>query len=290
MLLLARARQLALRHVPGTQPYRFTVRFQAAGNVLETGPGELTETWITGQEWSWTASLGGVSHTQLRYRGQFLEDRHIAVIPMRAQMLRNEFLWATRGIAGGSLIRTARVQFQGKPATCLLISESKDSEAAAVQGRSWDEEEYCLDDASTTLVVHSMAPGTYALFSYGGAPFHGYVLPDHVQIYVNDALAADAAFTITDATEADAASLLPTAEMTSNPPPIGLGVAFHARRGEASQPVIVHVEIDGEGKVVEAELSSAVNPGLYQAALEQIRTMQFGRTGAERQGYIDVRF
>jgi hypothetical protein len=295
--LLARARQRALRHVPGTPPYRFTVSFQAAGSVLETGPGELTETWMNGQLWRLTASLGGVSHARLRAHGQLLEDRHIAVIPMRAQMLRNEVLWGTRGLGNNIRMRTARVESQGRTTTCLLVSDNgEDAEVAeaAARGRAWGEEEYCMDDATATLIVHSIAPGTYALFTYGGAPFHGYSLPDAVQIYVNTALAVDSKFSIVDATSADAESLTPAAGMTSTPAPIGLVGPFYAstQAGPAvgTQPVVVHSEIDGDGNVVESELSAAANPGLFQAALEHIRTMKFGQTGAERQAYITVWF
>jgi len=286
--LLGRARQRALRHVAGTPPYRFTVSFQAAGNALETGPGELTETWFTGQKWRWTASLGGVSNTRLRVNGELLEDRHVAVIPMRAHMLRNEVLWATQGLRGR--VRTARVQWQGRALSCLLISEGAELNT---DGRSWDDEEYCLDDATATLIVHSIAPGTCAFFEYGDIHFHGYSLPDRVKIYVNGALAVDASLTIADATAADAESLTPAAGMTSAPAPVGVVGPFYARTeagsGNATQPVVVHAEIDGEGKVVEAELSAG-NAGLFQAALEQIRTMKFGQTGTERQAYITVWF
>ena len=294
MSLLGRARQRALRHVPGTPPYRFTVSFQAAGNVLETGPGELTETWMNGQLWRWTASLGGVSHMQLRYRGQLMEDRHTVVIPMRAHMLRNEVLWATRGLGNGIRMRTARVEWQGRAATCLLVSDGGEDAEVAPHGRAWSEEEYCMDDATATLVVHSIAPGTYAFFTYGGAPFHGYALPDSVQIYVNGALAVKSKFIIADATDADVESLTPAPGMTATPAPIGLVGPFSARSEAGSangtQPVVVHAEIDGEGNVVEAELSSAVNPGLFQPAMEHIRAMKFGQTGTERQAYITVWF
>ena len=118
-------------------------------------------------------------------------------------------------------------------------------------------------------------------------------MPDRVQIYVNDALAVDGTLTILDATAADAESLTPEAGMTTAPPPVGVVGPFYARTeagsGNAAQPVVVHAEIDGEGKVVEAELSAG-NAGLFQAALEQIRSMKFGQTGTERQAYIDVRF
>jgi len=296
--VLMRARQRALRHTQGTPPYRFAVSFQAAGNALETGPGTLTETWLNGQQWRWTASVGGVSHVQLRYHGQLMEDRHTPVIPMRAQMLRNEILWATRGPGVDARMRAASVTWHGRPVTCLLISDRADGGAGEIPeraGRSWDEEEYCVDDASATLAVHSMAPGTYAEFGYDPtAQFHGYSLADSIKIYVNGALAADASFTIADANPADVESLTPGAEMTSVPAPVGLGEGFHARvdavAGNGALPVIVHAEIDGEGNVVEAELSASPAAGMFPAALQQVRAMKFGRTGTERQAYIDVRF
>jgi hypothetical protein len=212
-------------------------------------------------------------------------------------MLRNEILWATRGLVQGAWFRTARLLWQGKPATCILESEGTEV-AIESQGRRWDEEEYCLDDASGILLVHSIAPGTYAQFSYGaGLQFHGLDVPDRIAIFVAGALAADASFTITDATSADEDVLAPTPEMTALPRPFQLGAAFHSRVDSpaampvsAMRPVIVHAEIDGEGNVVETELSAAADTALFPAALQRISKMDFGRTGTERQAYIDVRF
>jgi quinoprotein glucose dehydrogenase len=44
-------------------------------------------------------------------------------------MLRNEVLWATRGLANEVRLRAARIEWQGKPATCLLISEGDTPDA-----------------------------------------------------------------------------------------------------------------------------------------------------------------
>jgi len=295
--LLAKARAGALRHVQGMPPYRFDVSFTAGGSALNTGAGEISETWMTGQKWRWTASVGDVSHLQLLYQGALMEDRHLAVIPMRAHMLRNEALWATRWFGPNARLRTAKVQWQGKSTTCVLGSEPA-GDSANVQGREWDEEEYCVDDASGDLVVHSLAPGTYAQFGYdGNVQFHGLHLPDRIRIYVAGALVVDGIFHIADATADDEGSLLPAAGMTSDPRPVALGSAVRMRisaapEGDASiaQPVIVHAEIDSDGTVVEAELSAAANAALVPAALKQVRETNFGHTGTERQGYIDVRF
>jgi hypothetical protein len=297
--LLARASQASLRHAPGTPPWRFTVSFVAGGKVLDTGQGELTETWMTGQKWRWTASLGAFSHTRLAFGGQLLEDHHAAVIPMRAHMLRFEVLWAIHRLPSDGRIRTAKISWHGRPATCILTSEGPaDDEELQLQWRLWSEEEYCFDDAADFLVVHSVAPGTYAQFDYDGPPgFHGWPMPARIKTYVAGELASDATVSVTDATTADEASLTPAPGMTGTPTPIGLGNYFRIRisspgapDANSSQPVIVHAEIDGDGNVVETELSATSNPAIVPAALEVVRKTHFGHTGTERQAYIDFRF
>ena len=278
-------------------PYRFNASFTASGNALNSGQGEISETWMTGQKWRWTASLADVSHLQMFYRGELMEDRHLAVIPMRAHMLRNEALWATRTFNPNARLRTAKVQWQGKPTTCILGADPG-GDAPPANVRSWDEEEYCIDDASGALVVHSIAPGTYAQFQYDpNQQFHGLNTPDRIQLYVAGALVVDASFHVTDASAADESSLIPAEGMTSTPRPTGLGVAVLWRLdstggADASvvQPVIVHAEIDGDGNVVEMEMSAAATTALIPAALQKIRETNFGHTGTERQGYIEVRF
>ena len=296
--LLATARFSALRHAAGVHPYKFQVSFTAADSKGNTEQGELTETWMTGQKWLWTASLGGVSHEQMLYKGTLFEDHHIAVIPMRAHVLRNEIFWALGGFTRDARIRTAKVQWQGKPATCVLGSDQS-SEPADIQRRLWDEEEYCTDDASGFVVVHSVAPGTYAQFGYDGQlDFHGMRLPDRIRIYEAGTLVAEAVFSISDTSSADETSLIPGSGMTSRPLPTQLGVPFHYRvdspevqpAGSPVQLVVVHAEIDGDGNVLETELSAASNAALVPAALEQAGKINFGHTGTARQGYIGVRF
>ncbi len=134
--LLSKAREGALRHVQGMPPYRFDVSFVAGGNALNIGSGEISETWMTGQKWRWTASLGDFTHTQLLYRGQLTEDSHVAVIPMRLHMLRNEVLWATRWFGPNARLRIAKIAWQGKPATCILGSAPTQVDAVMPQGSS----------------------------------------------------------------------------------------------------------------------------------------------------------
>jgi hypothetical protein len=212
-------------------------------------------------------------------------------------MVRNEVFWAVGAPGLINRLRTAAIQWNGKPATCILTSGA-DGDAAQSQSRLWEEEEYCIDDASGTLQVHSIAPGTYACFDYSAnRQFHGHLVPNRITIYVGGSPAADASFTLVDATAADEASLVPTPAMTTNPPPVTLDGFMRTGIDETSplaaggiQPVIVHAEVDGEGKVVEAELSAASNPALVQPALDLVKKMNFGYTRGERQMYVNVKF
>ena len=300
LALLAAARQLALRHTLQTPPYRFNASFITGGAALDTGQGEISETWMAGQKWRWTVSLGEVSHVQMSYGRELLEDHHVAVIPMRAHMLRNETLWATRTLGPGATLRTAKVLWQSRPATCVLASDGAEGaqEAPAPQARRWNEEEYCIDNATGELMVHSVAPGTYAQFGYDAhLQFHTLQLPDRIRIYVAGTLVVDAAFRITDAGADDEASLTPAPGMSGTPRPTALGAAIRMRidstggmDASVAQPVIVHAQIDSDGNVREAEMSAAANAALVPDALKQVRETNFGHTGLERQGYIEVRF
>ncbi len=143
-------------------------------------------------------------------------------------------------------------------------------------------------------MVHSIAPGTYAQFGYDAhLQFHELHIPDRIRIYVAGALAVDGSLHIADTTVADEASLTPTNEATASGQPLGLGAAFRTvsdtpgvHVGNVAQRVIVHAEIDGDGNLIETEISAATDPSLVPAALQQVRLLNSGHTGTERQGCI----
>jgi hypothetical protein len=220
--LIERARQNGLTHNRNMPPLHFTAQFTARGNAAgfpadNAGPGELTEIWMNGQKWRWTANLGSSCVVRISNQGQLLEN---TTVPMRAHMLRNEIFWAIEGYAANAQLRTAQVQWNGKLTTCILASSIADG-AAQTQGRRWQEEEFCIDNNSGLLVLHSIAPGTFAVFGYdSNQQFHGRTMPDRINLYVNGSTVADTSFNITDTGPQDEASLTPGTEMTSNPRPI----------------------------------------------------------------------
>jgi len=296
--LFERAMQNTKLHMPGTPPYQIHVSFTAAGDTAYVGSGELTETWLSGQVWRWTASLGNFSIVRIGSQGITVEDRHVTQIPSRIQMLRNSIFWAAETAPSDAQIRTAAVQWNGRPATCVLTSRVA-GPAAQTQGRLWEEEEYCIDNATGAIQILSIAPGTYTVYGYSrNQQFHGRLIPDRITISVAGATILDAQMDMTDSTVVNAGQLAPKPEMLANGPVITLMLPtrFALDSPVASptgmvQPVIVHAQISADGSVVEAELCAASNSSLAQSALDLVRQTTFPPTGlTQRQAYINVRF
>ncbi len=294
LALLERARQNALTHRAGTPPFRLEVSFSAGGHSEYTGTGHFTETWLSGQKWLWTANLGAYSGARSAGFGMAAGEKYPGVIPMRIQMLRNAIFWAVVPIPD-SQIRVASVQWNGRPATCIMSSRMAEP---AERTRLWEESEHCVDNASGLLQVHWIAPGTYSVYSYNRrTQFHGQTMPDRIAIYVNGAQVIDAQVSLTDAGSPDESQLRPTPEMMAAGPAatlvswtrFAIDIPNTSISGLA-KPVIVHACVDGSGNVVEEEPSSISDPALAQQALELVKKTRFGATGTQRQMYINVRF
>jgi hypothetical protein len=293
--LLEFARENGQTHRAGTSPYIIKATFNATGNSVDGGSGELTETWLSGQVWRWTASLGSYSVARSLAYETVVGEKHPGVVPMRVHMLRNAVFWALQQVPSSSQVRTAAIQWNGKAATCILTSRMV---APPEETRLWEEEEYCVDNASKLLQVQSVAPGTYVVYGYSGnAQFHGRSTPSRITIYVAGATVLDAQLSITDAGSVDPSQLLPTPEMIAKGPAatLALPMRFPLEVSNASvsgtaKPVIVHASTDTEGNVVEEELSSAADPALAQAALDLVRNTKFPQAGVQRQLYINVRY
>jgi hypothetical protein len=296
LALLRRAADNGVSHQPKMNPFSFKVTFTASGNLTYTGAGELTEIWMSGQTWRVTESIGNYSLVRIGYSGQRADQQPVSLIPMRSHMLRNEFLWVTEiNDAGEGQIRTSAAQWNGKPVTCILLSNVT-GPAAQTQSRLWEENEYCVANDSGLLQTHSDAPGAYAVFGYTkNLQFHGKSMPDRITMYVAGAQAVDGDFSITDPSAGDQSLLTPTPQMTLTARPvIPLSKAMKiplnvpgSTSGDTVQPVMIHAQLDGQGNVVEAELSAAANPSLTQSALDLVKKMHFG---GGSHIYVNVRF
>jgi hypothetical protein len=171
--------------------------------------------------------------------------------------------------------------------------------AAQTQARLWEEREFCIDNASGLMQIHSIAPGTYTVYGYSrGMQFRGRTMPDRITIFVNGAEVVDASFTITDAGIVDQAQFTPTPEMIANGPVIQTMAPLrfplnvpNPYPSKTIQPVIVHAEVDPEGNVLEEEVSAASDPALAQPALDLVKKTNLPHAAFfQRQEYINVRF
>lgn len=218
-------------------------------------------------------------------------------IPPAVHVLRNAIFWAaTSGVpdSEGS-IRSSPVIWNGKPTTCLLFSPRGEDPQG---GRSWDEQEFCIDDASGLLQVHSFVPGTYVQYTYNSAPYHGRSPASGITIFSGNKKVLDAQVTITDAGTPDESLFVPTEEMKSYGP-VGTGVGpsrwfWQAPAASvsdaAAKPVIVHASVDGQGTVVSEELWIASDPALVQTAFDLVKAKGFPPNGNTREIYVEVQF
>jgi beta-lactamase regulating signal transducer with metallopeptidase domain len=288
LYLIERARANGLTHRQGTPSYQLDVNFTST-----SGSGRVTETWLYGQRWRWTGTLG--SYSVFRVPGPPSYGDPLGPVPMNIHMVRNAVFWAIFNVPNLS-IRTAQVQWNGRPTTCALLSGVV---APADQTRLWEEEEYCVDNSTGAIQAHSIAPGVYTVYGYSrNQQFHGRIIPDRITIYTNGLQTLDADVSLADIGPKNPAELTATAEdmargpasTVDGPGRFAVTVITPAVSG-AIKPVIVHASVDGLGKVLDEELSATSDPSLSQSALDFVKSMTIpGGSGGQRQMYINVNF
>jgi hypothetical protein len=124
----------------------------------------------------WSAKFGDYSLSRFLIQGETFDEKHVGILPMRLHMLRNSIFWAAGTIGSDAHFRTAPAVWDGKPVTCVLVSDRADASDTAA--RRWDESEYCIEDQSGLIQTFSFAPGNYSVYSYGkGRSYHGTPIP-----------------------------------------------------------------------------------------------------------------
>jgi hypothetical protein len=275
-------------HQPAAPSYRMDVTFTANGT--ESGQGNMTEVWLTGQSWRWNANLGAISTVRGASSGSHYADSH-ASVPMSVHMVRNAIFSPTYDVALGSQLRVAAVKWNNKPATCVLSSGVV---SPASQSRLWEEVEYCFDNANGLLEISSFAPGSYTVYGYDkGVNFHGHPLPDAITIFEGGKPILDATFQISDAGPEVLNSLGPTPDMTTREAVLQLPsrqpINVPNPQVTRVQPVIVHANVVN-GQVVSAEAIATSNPQFSATAVDFIKGMNLGQTGGQQQMYLNVKF
>ena len=291
MVILQKALQNSRIQNSAMSPFRVDVSFSSNGDISQTGQGTFSETWLSGNVWRWTASLGNSSVIRVMSpQGAFAESAN--GVPLRIHMLRSAIFSSMYGnLAMGTQIRTASVIFNGKPTTCMLTSGVV---TPNYQGRLWEETEYCFDNASGFMVVSSLAPGVFTTYSYQkNLELHGHTFPDHFTMFVGGNQVLDASLAVSDATGTDATTLAPTPDLVRRgmilDAPSRQPMPVPAPSGVSKvSPFLIEANIVN-GKVADIEVCAASDPGLVQAAINAVKTLNFGTSQQQQLVYFNVK-
>jgi len=295
LALLERARQNGGLHVAGMAPYRLDISFVANAPGPYTGSGQLSEIWFAPRRWRWTANLGGYSQVQLGLPGSPVSDHHLPT-PMPVHLLRN-VIFGPVAVNQPRVMRLSSIVWNGQPTSCILMS-GVTGPRSATPARLWEENEYCIDNASGLLQVSSSAPGIYAVYGYAAnQQFHGRPIADTLTVYAGGAEYIQARLNIADAGTVDPGLFVATPEMVAN----GAGVMLAGPErfamdvpspsaAAAIRPVIVQAEVDVTGHVVDTLLLSASDVSLSAQGLQAVQNNVLEPLGTQRKVFVNVRF
>ncbi|MFZ0684579.1 MAG: hypothetical protein WAM89_03475 [Terriglobales bacterium] len=294
--LLDRARQNHDLHDIKT-PYTLKVSFETSGAAQYEGAWTM-EQISDGSHWRWSTQLGDLHMIRIGSDGHVYGTDPSAPVPLRVQEFRSALLRPISHDAGDFAIRSANVERNGKTISCLLLSHSIPPNPAP---RSWVEREDCIDSATGLLQLWSEAPGIYAVYDYSGATsFHGHTLPRQVSIFEEGHLAVQARIeSFEDAPNLDPDLFKLTPEMVDtgesfklvSPRRLPMRVdPSDAPTSRFFQPVIVHVTLDEEGGVLDAEPLQTSDRDLSLAALELVKSTSFEPNGYQQEAFVNVQF
>jgi hypothetical protein len=296
-------------HVKSTPAHILQVAFTATGSTLfPAGAGQLRETWASGQNWRWEATLGDYSLLRVSSDGVAYDQQKPAPLPLRLKMLANSIFNPLQPAPRASL-RAANLTWKGTAVTCILRSFGGDGPAivTATIGRQWNETEYCIDPATGLLMMLSEVPGIYVNYDYTNAlRFHDRVLPGALTIMENGAPVIQAQLTsLVDTSSTNLTPFTPTAQMKAQGPAMALmtpmnmvQVAYSpdVTAGSPVQTSVVHLTFDDQG--TPQEIESLQNSPLSAAAIEAVSKQKMfagmqraaGTAPMQREAYIRVEF
>ncbi len=294
--LLQRARWNYNLHADGGAPYTMKVSLTATGQSDHDVSGTMEDSWASRSSWSWKATFAGA--TQVRQVNGGMIYGSTDPVPMRIQMARSALFWPIIWQPENNMIRSAKVKYQGRKITCLLVSGSVAPQPAP---RFWVETEYCVDPTSGLLQMWSEAPGVYTVYDYTDAiDFHGHIIPRNISVNENgSSVLRIRVASIEDAIDAEPKTLEPTTEMiaqgpsftSSMPSRFPMVIDPDPMAPAWIQPVIVHATVsDYDGQVLEAEALQNSDRKLADAAVELVKNTSFTPWGMQREVFVNVQF
>jgi hypothetical protein len=268
------------------QPYDMKTTFTVSG-ALSSGAWQEEDTSPSGGMYRWTAQGPGYSALNMTLNRIFYTNQASISLPLRLIQVRGVIFRMAAVVGSYATLRTANGILNGVDVVCALVAHNA-TVPAGTGGRQWEEEEYCVDPKTNTLLIYSESPGSYVVFDYSKAlQFHGKLIAN--------------GFTITQAgqtiVEAQTASVTdpandPAAFQTAGLNQIGVGPAmapawhFHMRLpfpngapSGTSQIVVLHGMQAPSGQLSDVELLASSDASLNQSALAFASNWQGGMMG-----------
>jgi hypothetical protein len=163
----------------------------------------------------------------------------------------------------------------------VLLSSSRNAATPAI-GRGWEETEECVDPQSGRLVVHSQAPGLYAVYDYANAAqLGGHVLARRVTIVEGGKVVATISVESLGAiSAADPNTFVPTEGMKAAGRATAMSATTKMSRIHSAgsvTTVCVFGVVTPTGQLVEAHSLQPSDPN-SQAAVEDATRIDFSPT------------
>lgn len=185
--------------------------------------------------------------------------------------------------AGSGSIRTAAATFHGSPVVCVLLSHSHNSAEPSSQ-RGWDENEECIDSQSGLLMMHSEAPGRYAVYDYSNAPKLGsHVFPRTVTVTEGGRVVSTVSVQSLEAVPSVDSSLFVPTDAMKAAPAVAMTSATKVSRIQGQgpvtsettlMPVCVFGLVTPAGRLVEAHSLQPSDPN-SDAAVKDAEAINF---------------
>lgn len=271
------------------QPYDLKTSFTVSGSSPSGGVWQEEDVSPGAGQYRWTAQGPNYSAVNLNANRIFYSSRPTNAMPLRLAQVRGAIFYTDTMIGPRASIRTAKANLNGVDLTCALISRGAPASNPS-GGRSWEEEEYCVDPTPDVLVTYSPVPGLYVVYDYSERlQFHGKSIANKFTI-------SEAGQTIIEA----------KTESVTDPPDnpaafepaglqaIGVGPAMSGPwRMRSMRPlpagsvngaggvVVLHGMQSPDGQLTEVEVLASSDPTLNQTALEAASKWKGGLLGRE---------
>jgi hypothetical protein len=286
--LLTRARSgYQLRNA--RQPWDLKIHFTADshGETEYDGGWKMEDRFVPGQGLRWTAkSDGGYALTGIFAGKAAYADATSGSIPLRLQEARSMLYNPLPSVsyANSGSIRLFVANYHGSPVTCLLLGRLRNVQTPDV-GRAWEESEECIDSQTGLLLIHSEAPGRYAVYDYSSpARIADRGLPRSVTVTEGGRVVLKIQVdTLEKRASFDASLFAPTDRMKAAKTPVMTSMKKVSRivnggQGQNSsmtvRPVCVFGLVNAAGKLVEAHSLQPSDPN-SKAAVEDAKAIDF---------------